>query len=179
MHKNLHMCSLMVSSLFYMFCDKWHFFIFLFVFFFLFFYPRPFCTAQTLTTHAQTPPSVCVGFLQTYLYGICILQTFIWLSGLGPRGASVAWGSVSQTHTDGWARGACATLYWVSYDYPALSLSLSLSRARTHTAERDRQKQQKKSRMQGGRERETDETRKKRGEKKPKKTRGSLKDKTG
>ena len=51
------------------------------------------------------------------------MQTFIWLSGWGPRGAGVALGSVSQTHTDGWARGACATLYWVSYDYPALSLS--------------------------------------------------------
>ncbi len=71
-------------------------------------------------THTLRPP-VCVGFLQTYLYGICILHTFIWLSGLGPRGAGVAWGSVSQTHTDGWAKGACATLYWVSYDYPALS----------------------------------------------------------
>lgn len=161
------MCSLMVSSLFYMFCDKWHFFFFLFVFFF-FFYPRPFCTAQTLTTHAQTPPSVCVGFLQTYLYGICILQTFIWLSGLGPRGASVAWGSVSQTHTDGWARGACATLYWVSYDYPALSLSLS--RAHTHTAERDRQSSRKRVECrEGGRERLMKQGRKggKKNQKKP------------
>lgn len=95
--------------------------------------PTLHCRART-HTHFTPHPAVCVGFLQTYLYGICILQTFIWLSGLGPRGASVAWGSVSQTHTDGWARGACATLYWVSYDYPALSLS------HAHTAERDCQR---------------------------------------
>lgn len=58
---------------------------------------------------------VCVGFLQTYLYGICILQTFILLSSLGPCGASIAWWSVFQAHIDGWA-GCRVALYWVSYD---------------------------------------------------------------
>ena len=112
-------------------------------------------------THTHTlPPLVCVGFLQTYLYGICILQTFIWLSGLGPRGAGVAWGSVSQTHTDGWARGACATLYWVSYDYPALSLSHTHTYTHTHTAERDCQRDREKE-WDGWRKGKTDEGRKK------------------
>lgn len=111
------------------------------------------CVFLLSHTHKHTH-TVCVGFLQTYLYGICILQTFIWLSGLGPRGASAAWGSVSQTHADGWARGACATLYWVSYDYPALSLSLFLPH--TDTTERDCQRDREKE-SDGWREGKTDE----------------------
>lgn len=83
--------------------------------------------------HQHHHPPVCVGFLQTYLYGICILQTFIWLSGLGPRGAGAAWGSVSQMHSDGWAGVVCATLYWVSCDYP----TLCFTHKHTHTAERE------------------------------------------
>lgn len=76
------------------------------------------------------------------------MQTFIWLSGLGPRGARIAWGSVSQTHTDGWARGTFATLYWVSYDYPALPLA----NAHTHRLQRETVVEiEKKSGMDGGR----------------------------
>ncbi len=82
------------------------------------------------------------------------MHTFIWLSGLGPRGAGVAWGSVSQTHTDGWAKGACATLYWVSYDYPALSHTHT--HTHTHTAERNCQRERGEE-WDGWRKGKTDE----------------------
>jgi len=74
-------------------------------------------------THTH-PPSADIFIWDMYIADIYKL------SASSTRGAA-AWGSVSQTHADGWAGGAGATLYWVSCDYPAPS------QTHTHT-ERER-----------------------------------------
>lgn len=139
LHKNLHLCTCSIPFVLFILYIRWQLMYFLFVF-----VPSYSVThtnaCMRAHTHMQwhfTPHHpVCVGFLQTYLYGICILQTFIWLSGLGPRGAGIAWGSVSQTLTDGWVRGVCATLYWVSHDYPTLCFTHTCTHCRRRLSER-------------------------------------------
>jgi len=117
LHKNVHLCTCLIPCVLFSVWALWQLMYFLFAFLWsdTVMHTNTCIMAQARTHQPPPPlPPVCVGFLQTYLYGICILQTFIRLSGLGPRGAGVAWGSVSQTHTDGWARVVCVTLYWVS-----------------------------------------------------------------